>query len=453
MKNYISEGRSVVKEIEADTYEENPPLFREYMAAPPDVKSIMDNQFKNVKTHARLLSKAMWYEWRMKLLDGLKEGLLKIGEGMDEDNRSLIQQEQILQPVLPSLIESHDRLENQVQIAQEQADELADCDQDELREARESLNAIESELDARQNLLERLQSQLREQDDGLADTIERKQECFQEIEEAEKVRQNCRGWSYSEVSALQGMIPVQAISPYHTNSVAANVDALVMSHGWIIASATESALTMTYDGTLQLFFTPSSFKTDDNTAPTASENSPISLTYIADTHERHAQPLTTEKRFFLQIMRVQLQCLQQSHTKIKDLLAFVSNSWKSASNIAEEARILGINFITEPTITSDEVMAVQSIILLRAMRTKVEVSFEVKVRSGGDGVATALGVGVKSSARVCYGEGLKEKKMAEFLDSKIAGKRRGTVAEQGGAGCWAKAVGELEKRLVERGKK
>ena len=50
LKNYISEGRSIVKEIEADTYEDNPALFREYMDAAPDVKSIMDNQFKNVKT-------------------------------------------------------------------------------------------------------------------------------------------------------------------------------------------------------------------------------------------------------------------------------------------------------------------------------------------------------------------------------------------------------------------
>jgi len=174
------------------------------MSAPPDVKPIMDNQFKNVKTHARLLSKAMWYEWRMKLLDGLKEGLLKIGDGMDEDDRNLIQQEQMLQPVLPGLIEEHEQLESQVQIAQAQADELADCDQDELKEARDSLQSIEKDLEAKQKLVEDLQIQLREMENILGDVVERKQECVEEIKEAEKVRQDCRGWSSAEVSTLQG---------------------------------------------------------------------------------------------------------------------------------------------------------------------------------------------------------------------------------------------------------
>lgn len=218
MKNYISEGRSIVKEIEADTYEENPPLFREYMSAPPDIKPIMDNQFKNVKTHARLLSKAMWYEWRMKLLEGLKEGLLKVGEGMDEDDRMLIQQEQMLEPVLPGLIERHEQLEKQVQVSQAQADELADCDQDELKDARDSLMSIDEELETKRKLIEELQTQLREKENILGDVLEQKQECVEEIKEAEKVRQDCRGWSSAEVSALQGnhgsIISVMILTDY-----------------------------------------------------------------------------------------------------------------------------------------------------------------------------------------------------------------------------------------------
>ena len=92
---------------------------------------------------------------------------------------------------------------------------------------------------------------------------------------------------------------------------------------------------------------------------------------------------------------------------------------------------------------SDEAMVVRASILLRAMRTKVEVGFEVRVRSG-EGAAP-LGINVKSSARVCYGEGLKEKKMMEFLESKIKG--------VDGKGVWARAVRELEDRLIARGKK
>ncbi|KAL6716387.1 hypothetical protein ACLMJK_005953 [Lecanora helva] len=428
LKNYIAEGRSIVKEIEADTYEENPPLFREYMSAAPDVKPIMDNQFKNVKTHARLLSKAMWYEWRMKLLDGLKEGLVKIGEGMTNDERLLMQQEQMMQPLLPKMIEEHDHLESQVQRAQAQADEMADCDQDELNEARESLVSVDQELQNKQELLEKLQSELREKENILEDVVERKQECADEIKEAERTRQDCRGWSFAEVSALQ-----------------ANVDKLESAYGWTITSAADGALTMTYDRTLQLFFMPSSFRpnNEDDSSSTTVENSPISLTYIADAEVYHPQPLTTEKRFFLQIMRAQLQCLQQSETTIKELLVFISTSWKTASSIVSEVHRLGVSYITEPTITSDEVMAVRSLILLQAMRTKVEVCLEVKVRCGD--TVSALATNVKASAEVCYGETLKEKKMGEFLESKIKGAR--------GKGVWVKAMRELEERLIARGKK
>lgn len=87
-------------------------------------------------------------------------------------------------------------------------------------------------------------------------------------------------------------------------------------------------------------------------------------------------------------------------------------------------------------------MAICSYILLRAMRTKVEVVFEVKVRSG-EGVA-ALGVSVKANAKVCYGENLKEKNMADFLESRVK-------AVEGPA-VWVTAVGELEEKLIARGR-
>ena len=194
----------MVKEIEQATYEDNPPLFHEYLTAPADVRSIMDNQLKNVKANARLLSKATWYEWRMKLLDGLKEGLTTIGQSMEEDARILKQQEQILEPVLPGLTEEHERLAQQAQLAQSRADELAQCDQEELKQSRVRLMGLDEELSAKRKAVEELQHQLREKEDRLENVLNQKQECTTAIEEAESIREQCRGWSVSEVAALQG---------------------------------------------------------------------------------------------------------------------------------------------------------------------------------------------------------------------------------------------------------
>ena len=224
----------------------------------------------------------------------------------------------------------------------------------------------------------------------------------------------------------------------------AKVHELEKLHGWAIASANGLALSLTYDRTLQLSFTPSAFRPNsDEDGHYRSENAPISLTYIADADGHHPQPLTTEKRFFLQIVRAQLQCLQQSQTKPKDLLAFIGGSWDVACNMAKEVNALGVSYVTEPAIIADEVMVVHSVIFLKAMRTKVDVMFEIKVRSG-EGV-NHWTLNNKPTVRVCYGETLNEKKMSEFLESRIRGVQ--------GYGVWNQVVKELEERLIARGRK
>lgn len=204
LKKYINEGRNVVRDIEIETFEDNPTLFREYISAPADLKAIMDNQFKNVKTHARLMSKAMWYEWRMKLLDGLKEGLVANREGMDNDAEALTQQEHFVHTALPQLIVEHDCLNSDVRALQAQAEELANCDPKQLKEVRTNLVKVENDVCAQRTLIDELQGQLRRMEKSLGYAIERKDECSAEIQEAEKIRQESQGWDLSDIQALEG---------------------------------------------------------------------------------------------------------------------------------------------------------------------------------------------------------------------------------------------------------
>lgn len=75
-------------------------------------------------------------------------------------------------------------------------------------------------------------------------------------------------------------------------------------------------------------------------------------------------------------------------------------------------------------------------LLLRGVRTKIAVRFEVEVQAR----LGKLEVQVRVEARVVYGEGWGEEKMGEFL--------RGRV---GGVGGWAGAVRELEERVGGEG--
>lgn len=204
LKKYISEGRRIVREIESETFEENPPLFREYMSATPDFKSILDNQFKNGKTHARLESKAMWYAWRMALQEGLREGLVKIAEGMDGDEKLLRQQEKLLSGVVPALDAKFGALDEERRNLESIAQDLADCDPAELEHVRSELDKTETDIEQKSREIAELRKQLEDAEAGVESLSQRKQECQEEIVEAEKIREECRGWSTSEISALQG---------------------------------------------------------------------------------------------------------------------------------------------------------------------------------------------------------------------------------------------------------
>lgn len=204
MKKYISEGRRIVREIETETFEENPPLFREYMTASPEFKVLMDNQFKNVKTHARLLSKAMWYEWRMKLQDGLKEGLLKTAEGMDNDERLLAKQQELLSSILPDMVKRVEELELEHENLEAVALELADCDPKDLEDARAELVAVDKTIAEKTKQLEELRRELDESTEGVETLTRQKQQYLEEIRQADKIREECRGWSSEEINKLKG---------------------------------------------------------------------------------------------------------------------------------------------------------------------------------------------------------------------------------------------------------
>jgi kinetochore protein Spc7/SPC105 len=221
LKKYISEGRRIVHEIETETFEENPPLFREYMTASPEFKVLMDNQFKNVKTHARLLSKAMWYEWRMKLQDGLKEGLLKTAEGMDNDDKLLSKQQELISSILPDLVKRFEALELEHGDLEAVAQELADCDPQDLEDARNELATVDKSIEEKTRKLAELRQELDESVRSVEALTLQKQQYLEEIKEADKIREECRGWSSEEIRKHKGK-PASTHRALHDKTTPAN---------------------------------------------------------------------------------------------------------------------------------------------------------------------------------------------------------------------------------------
>lgn len=424
LKKYISEGRRIVREIETETFEENPPLFREYISASPEFKNLMDNQFKNVKTHARFLSKAMWYEWRMKLQEGLREGLLKTAEGMTADEKLLDKQQKLLASVLPAMSKQFEALSRERENLELVTNELEDCDPEELDSARSDLMAVEEDLEAKAREIAQLREQLEHTEQSIDQLSEQKQSCITDIKEAERIREECRGWSSTEISSLK-----------------ARVDALEQQHGWAITGVQGTGLSMTYRREIELVFDMASFRPGQ-------EKSRIDLWYVAAKRDRRPLPSTAEKEFCLQCIRDHVRGMPQSQTKVSRMLKVVSAAWDRANALANQVYQLNLAFPTSVTRTSDSSIAVKSTLLLAPLQTKIEVLLGIHSSATPKG----LGFAVSTEAGVVYGEQFNAAKMAEFLSPRI-GDRVYSRTENATSSLWVDAVADLHAKLMARGRK
>lgn len=197
---------------------------------------------------------------------------------------------------------------------------------------------------------------------------------------------------------------------------------------------------MTHINDLELYFQPLAFATGADTP-----NASISLTYVGDSASPHSRPLTTSKRFFLQLIRAYLHCIPQSQTRVADLLSLVKTAWATARAVAEGVRWLDHTSITDEYILSDERMAVSTNVVLPAVQTKVKIVFEIGVSLGTSGVETEVG----AKAELVYGEKYSQEKMGAFLRD-FCGSQ---VKDEKDMTVWADAVLDLAARLRQTGAK
>ncbi|KAI5206450.1 Spc7-domain-containing protein [Aureobasidium subglaciale] len=422
LKRYISEGKSFLKTLEAEVYDDPPPFFQAYMDATPDRKAQLDVNMRDAKTNARMRSKEIWYDWRSKLLDGLAEGLNRIKDGLEADAEVLDQKQQALDAVLPDLLQQYESLLKEAEQLEQAAAATSEEEKEELRASRARLLEVDGQVEERKRILANLQRDIEEQD-NLAEAYEEgKAESLAAIQEAERAKESCRGFTVDEVQSLKE-----------------SVAQLEKQTGWAVTAAANTNLTMTYANTLQLFFNTTSFKAISSSQATNPSNSPISLTHLTPT------ALTTEKRFFLQLMRAQLQCLDQNTISLKQLLGFVQRGWDTASLIAEQVRRLTLEQIVNVSILNDERLAIDVCILLPKVETKVKLGIHLTATLS-DPEAEDLDIKneIDVDAKVVYGEPYNEKNMSEFVGKRVRG--------QGFEG-WDETIRELRMRLVATGRK
>lgn len=206
LKRYIHEGKGAIKELEAETFQDTPRLIQAYMSAAPDRKMAIDAQLRDMKTHARLRSKEMWYGWRSQLLDELMHVLQGIAEGLLKDDEILQASEETLNQALPQMTEQQQALKQEAEQLEAELNATSEEEKEELDAARARITAVDAELVEKRRILEELQYDVQEQEEIGENLRETKDEFTAAIKEAERVRESYRTISVEEINALRGKL-------------------------------------------------------------------------------------------------------------------------------------------------------------------------------------------------------------------------------------------------------
>lgn len=153
------------------------------------------------------------------------------------------------------------------------------------------------------------------------------------------------------------------------------------------------------------------------------------------------------RRFVLRHLRAHAASLRQSATPLPALLGALERGWALAARLEAGVRALDAGGITDARADGSGPLAVESVMLLPGLATKVVVRFEVGAVAvlGSGEVEAGVGVG----ARVVYGEKYDEGKMVDFLRKFV----RGRIGVKDDLTAWAVGVEDLRGRLLRRGPK
>ena len=206
--------------------------------------------------------------------------------------------------------------------------------------------------------------------------------------------------------------------------------------GWKLLSSTANppTVTMSYKSELEFFFHPLAFMAANSNATQAAGSS-LSLRYTGE-----ASAVPTGERFFLQLLRAQLQMLSHGSVPVNAVLSLISTTWDMAQGVAEACRSMSIERPTKALIFSDERLQIVTSIFMAETQSKVAatINLHAVVRSDRE-----IDFVVGSDVEIVYGSAANhDTARKQFSESTATG-----------PSGWQAAIMQLEDTLRTTSKK
>lgn len=235
-------------------------------------------------------------------------------------------------------------------------------------------------------------------------------------------------------------------------------------------------VTMSYQDQLQLKFYPGLLHIDSNkdSLPNPKSDTPIELSYCPGNGMKsnaRAHRISPISLLILKSLQAHVARVNQSKITPKQLLRFISEAWDLASNVEEEARMLGFHGVTNlqladnkensslrarctllGTVISSDSATVKS--HPSKNKSRIDVDFAVTTRipeSKDESDIGTLDIQTEVLASKIYGfgtdnsTGLSEKEMRSILSKELRGHNKSGAKL--GNGVWSKAVQMLSGKV------
>jgi len=402
----------LTKQIEKRAKEDNPPLFHEYRISPPNVQALMDMQFKDIKEFARLQAKQKWYDWRMSLMETLKQAAADGLKPLKEDQKTLHERNHLAEEALPSLADKHQKVELQAKTLRTRQAEISACDPVELENARKQLDDLLKSIEDKKAEAEGCEATVRNLDETLLMKEETKDKLLHEIENAERLKEANKGFSMEDISKLEGVLFASVYHRAFANQMSDNVHQLEKKYNWTINTVTSAShINMTYNSEIQVMFDMKNL------------TNPAALQLIS-------AETTIQKSYFFNQLSDAMKTKQFESPQL--MLKYVQLQWDKSLGFVEEIRKLELHFpIVISTVEEHAQLSIKAALLVRERKAKIMVEFLVY----GDKKQE-----VDIKCETVYGDHMKGWKLDEFLKQ--------LIKEQGVG--WKDGILQLGQQLIAK---
>ncbi|KDQ13305.1 hypothetical protein BOTBODRAFT_111572 [Botryobasidium botryosum FD-172 SS1] len=351
LEKHIVDVQSNMEAYEEAVMDTSPPIFQDYLTSDDDNRERLEQLLKIIKTHSRLSTKADWYKWRHQIITDLQTSADEHLKKLENDNAILTELEESVAAVLPAAREEYALLEAELAKELESVAKLKECDQEvlaglmvEITDQNAAIEGYKSDIAEANARLSRAQAKLEEVEAERTSTLDA----------ISAARAHCdahKGVTRNEVFRLKGQF-----------------EALADMHKWQILRIIPEKVELQYDTYLKVTVGC------DQLEPTPGA---VDVAYLDGPPKCDQKPLSLFGQLRIDSAYDSLKAVSASSFTLHNVVRALGDRWTSISLLHVELNLLKIRFPLElSTIDGGLGLSVQAMVLLRAVNTKVFVTFK-----------------------------------------------------------------------------